>query len=113
MHSDSIRRLVVLLSVPASLYFLLQVGALVALLSGWGDKRLPSPLGSAVFALGLAAFLCSFPALVTLRRSSISGPLKYALMAVHSLWLVVGGLLLLTAVFLKILMPIVQRWIAT
>ena len=50
-------------------------------------------------------------ALAALRRSDIQGSRRYLLMAVHFLWFVIGGLILLAAVFLKIIFPLFQRWV--
>ena len=100
------------LTVPALLFFPMQVCALAATICGLGDALLPSWMGFTAFGVGLAAFLCSVPALVTLCRSDIvSGVLRFLLIAVHALWFFLGGLLLLAWLTSKIVFPLTQKWV--
>ena len=104
---------VTFLTVPAVVFFLMQVCTVAVLLLTWKDAAPVSPwLGSTAFGIALAAFLCSAPALVALSRSDIRGGPRYLLMAVHVLWFVIGALILLAGLFVKIIFPWFERWVA-
>ena len=62
--------------------------------------------------VGFAAFLCSAPALAALSRSDIRGLPRYMLMAVHVLWFVIGGLLVLAGLVAKIFYPLYSRYVS-
>jgi hypothetical protein len=112
MHARKIRIAVTFLTVPAILFFLTQAGAVGVLLLMREDAPVSPWLGFIAFGVGLAAFLCSGPGLVALCRSDIRGLPRYMLMGIHALWFVIGGLLLLAALFIKVIFPLFQRWVA-
>jgi len=108
MHRSRIRTAVTFLTVPAIAFFLMQVWGIGVLLLSWRDAPVSPRLGIGAFGVGLAAFLCSAPALAALSRSDIRGLPRYMLMAVHVLWFVIGGLILLAGLLIKIIFPLFQ-----
>jgi hypothetical protein len=112
MHASRIRVTVTLLTVPAIVFFLMQASAVGVLLLTRKDAPVSPWLGFTAFGVGLAAFLCSAPGLIALRRSDIRGLFRYMLMGIHALWLVVGSLILLAGLFLKVIFPLFERWVA-
>lgn len=100
------------LTVPAIVFFLMQVCALGVLLLRWKDAPVSPRLGFIVVGVAVVAFLCSAPALAALSRSDIRGLLRCMLIAVHVLWFVIGGLILLVGLFIKIIFPWFERFVA-
>ncbi len=99
-----------LLSSPGLCYAVLLPWALCILLWEGRDTELPTALGFTAFGFGVAAFLCSVPALRILYRSDVQGWTRALLVTMHLLWLVVGGGLLAVLLALKVLFPLFQRW---
>jgi|SRR5437867_2370276 len=112
MDASRSRTVIIFLTVPAIVFFLMQLGAIAVLLSTWKDSLVSPWLGVTGLGLAVAAFLCSAPALAALSRSGIRGLPRYMLMAVHGLWFVIGGLILLAALFIKIIFPLYAKWVA-
>jgi hypothetical protein len=106
MHAGKPRKAIALLTIPAAMFFLMQACALCLIMLTWRDSPVAPWLGFAGFGVAIAAFVCSLPALAALARSDIDAPLRYLLIAVHTLWFVIGGLILLIA-----LASFVVRWI--
>jgi len=97
MQAEKLRRVITLLTIPAVLFFLMQAYALCLIVLTWRDSPVAPWLGFTGFGIAAAAFVCSLPALAALARSEIHGPLRYLLIAVHTLWFVIGGLISLFA----------------
>jgi len=112
MHARKIRTAITFLTLPAILFFVMQIWGVGVLLLTWRDAPVSPRLGLGAFAVGSAAFLCSAPALAVLGRSEIRGLPRFMLIAVHVLCFVIGGLILLAGLLLKIIFPLFQRWVA-
>lgn len=112
MRASRIRIAVTVLTVPAMLFFLTQGGAVGVLLLTRKDSPVSPWLGFITFSVGLAAFLCSAPGLAALSRSDIRGLPRYMLMGIHALWFVIGSLLLLAGLFMKVILPLFERWLS-
>jgi hypothetical protein len=112
MHASRFRIAVTFLTVPAILFFLMQGGAVAVLLLTRKDAPVSPWLGFITSGVGLAAFLCSAPGLAALRRSDIRGLPRYMLTGIHALWFVIGGLILLSGSFIKVIFPLFERWVA-
>ena len=101
-----------LLTIPAVVFFLMQGCAVVAMVLTRRDDPVSPLLGFTAFGIAIAAFVFSLPALAAIARSDIHGPPRYLLIAVHTLWFTVGGLILLVGLCMKIVFPLYSRWIA-
>lgn len=106
MQARKLRRLITLLTIPAVLFFVMQAYAFGLIIWTWRDNPVSWGFGFTGFGIAAAAFACSLPALAALARSEIHGPLRYLLIAVHTLWFVIGGLTSLFA-----LLTFVFHWI--
>jgi hypothetical protein len=113
MHASRIRIIVTFLTLPAAVFFLMQVCGVGVLMFTWMDGYVSPWLGFTAFGFAVAAFLCSAPALAALGRSDIRGLPRYILMVVHVLWFVIGGLILLVALFIRIIFPMFERWVTS
>jgi hypothetical protein len=111
MQAEKLRRIITLLTIPAVLFFLAQAYAIGLIMWTWRDNPVSWGFGFTGFGIAVAAFVCSLPALAALARSDIRGPLRYLLIAVHTLWFVIGGLILLFALLAFVVHPLYSRWI--
>jgi hypothetical protein len=111
MHASRIRIAVAFLTVPAIGFVLMQIWAVGVLLLTWKDAPVSPWLGFTTFGLGVAAFLCSVPALFALSRSDIQRPFRYILIVIHAFWFFIGGLMLIAGLLIKIIFPLFDKWV--
>ena len=111
MEKNRTKLTVAFLTIPALVFCLIQAGAAGLLIWRWSDAPVPAWAGSVGLGVGLTAFILSAPALALISRSEIGGLTRYLLMAVHGLWFVSGGLILLAGLVLEVF-PWIERWIS-
>jgi hypothetical protein len=112
MRAWKLRRTITLLTIPTVVFFLMQAYTIGLIMLTRRDHSMPPWLGFNGFGIGIMAFLCSLPALAFVARSDIQGPLRYLLIAVHTLWFVIGGLISLFALLMFVVHPLYSRWVA-
>jgi hypothetical protein len=98
MSAGKLRKTITLLTIPTIMFLLVQLYAWGLIVWTWWDSRPISWPGFNGFGVAAAAFMCSLPALAALARSDIQGSLRYLLIAVHTLWFMIGGLYVLFAI---------------